>query len=131
MAILDELGLEVEIEVAGEPAPEYPDPEHDTNDNDGDNGSQTNVHHYYVESRAGEEFCISIGIVGGDRSPAARWVAEKDHCLQFSVSLDGGDFICNYILNATYRKRRILGVTNYTKKEVNHSRFSSVSTGTL
>lgn len=124
MAILDELGLEVHIVVAGSRATEYPDPEHNADN------SPPEAPPYYIESRAGEEFYISCCVIPGSSKPARQWLAKKNHRLRVDVSVDGGTTSASILLHRNGKPGRILGVTNNAEKKIYHFRFSTVSTGT-
>lgn len=130
MAVLEELGVEVNIEVAGNPATEYPDPEHNANDDE--NGPPKNVHYCYIESQEKEEFCITFRITKtkAKTGSAAKWLAaKKDNCLGFHVFLDGGDRATSRVCREPQVLKRIPGITDHANDKVYHFRFSSVSTG--
>lgn len=128
MAVLDELGLEVTIEVAGEPAQEYPDPDHDIDDNE----SPTNTHGCYIESRAGAEYCI-VGRLqpGKKQSPAAQWIVkDKKNGICFDVSFDGGGCAAGAIYDRNDSVVSVDGVVDYAEQKQQMFCFSAVSTGT-
>ncbi|KAL2276409.1 hypothetical protein FJTKL_00923 [Diaporthe vaccinii] len=62
MAIIEELGLEVKVQVGGSAATEYTDPEPDVDDACTET---TRACHRYVESVDNAEFAIHVGLIAG------------------------------------------------------------------
>lgn len=128
MAVLDDLGLEVTIEVAGEPAQEYPDPDHDASNN----SDESPTHTCYIESRAGAEYSI-LGRVRPrkKKSPAAQWIAkDQKNALCFGVSFDGGNNAASTLCDQNNLLARVNGAINYVEQKQHMFCFSAVSTGT-
>lgn len=129
MAILKDLGLEVQIVVGGTTAPEYPDPEHDPRENE--DHSEENTHHCYIESREGEEFYIFLRLSRGTQGRGAQWIdeEEKTRAMAVIVSIDGSRVATKTSMNAQFKETKVLGMANADNMRINHFRFASVSTG--
>lgn len=126
MAVLEDLGLEVTVEVAQVPAAEYPDPEHDTDNNI---GPQTKTNHCFIESRVNQEFHIAAGIKPGGKSPAARWIAKKKRGFSITVAVDGPSRLAGKVLSREHEHVLVKGVVDHAGHTIRHFLFAAVSTG--
>ncbi|KAH8743369.1 hypothetical protein F5883DRAFT_477156 [Diaporthe sp. PMI_573] len=87
MAIIEELGVEVKVQIGASAATEYIDPEPYV-DNDA-HSQTTNICHRYVESVDNAEFAIHVGLIPGT-NVGQQWIgSSRKHALSFSVTIDG------------------------------------------
>lgn len=125
MAIVEDLGLEVKIQVDGSATAEYTDEEPDE-----DTLSQTyKTCHHYVESIDNAEFAIHVGLIQGT-STGQEWIGRsREHRLSFSVAFDGGPTVTS---NSVYKHQTSLlldGIHNPANQTLSKFRFAPVSTG--
>lgn len=126
MAIIKELGLEVNILVGGEVAKEYPDAERDHSSTKVGRG--TKVCRCYIESQAGAEFVIQAEVHTGIHG-AARWVKGRTHMLQSEPSFDGGPYQQGMSVGMAGQKIYDQGILDYVDNTIQKFRFANVSTG--
>lgn len=127
MAIIEDLGLEVNVQVDGSATAEYPDEEPD------DHGfnQTTKTSHHYVESIDNAEFAIHVGLIPGLHI-GQEWVdRSRDHRLSFLVAFDGGPNITSKLVQHDHPSLLLDGIANHADQTLSKFRFAPVSTGRL
>lgn len=89
MAVLQEMGLQVQVLVDGSPAQEYRD---NVVEDVGDGiGSSPSSRHRYIESIAGAKLAVSLAAVPTCGSTRAWYDDDDDHIVRLLISIDGKD----------------------------------------
>lgn len=125
MAVIEELGIEVKVNVNGSAATEYPDEEPDV-----DARRQTaNTRHHYVESVDNTEFAIHVGLIPGTNT-GQEWISRsQNHGLSFQVALDGGPDVAAASVFKHQNTELLEGVPNCEDRTLRKFLFSPVTTG--
>lgn len=127
MAIIEKLGLEVQVKVNGSPAAEYPDEERDVDDDAG--GRITNACHHYVESIDNAEFTIHFGLTPGFKTGHG-WISRsRNHGLLFSVAFDGGHTVAKTVVHQRHNPQLLRGVYDRKTRTLRKFLFTPVTTG--
>ncbi|POS76811.1 hypothetical protein DHEL01_v204782 [Diaporthe helianthi] len=126
MAIIEELGLEVKVQVDGSTAAEYEDRE--PNKDDRVRSQTTKVCHRYVEAVDNAEFSIDVGVIPGYNT-GREWIGmSQDHGLSFSVALDGRNFAAASIHHERQISKLVKGIYDHESQTLRKFRFAPVST---
>ncbi|KAG6360097.1 hypothetical protein INS49_011153 [Diaporthe citri] len=108
MAVIEELGLEVKVNVNGSAAAECPDEEPDVNNNA--RRQTANVCHRYVESVDNAGFAINVGLIPGTNT-GQEWVGRsQNHGLSFTVAFDGGHNVATVVIRQRRNTELLEGV---------------------
>jgi hypothetical protein len=128
MAIIEELGLNVKVQVNGSAAAEYPDEEPDVED--ANCSETTKACHRYVESVDNTEFAIHVGLIPGSNT-AQEWIGRSPyHRLAFSAAFDGGRNVISTTVSQLHTSDLFEGIHNRETQTLRKFRFAPVSTGT-
>lgn len=126
MAIIEELGLEVKVNVNGSASAEYPDEEPNVDDT---RGQITKACHHYVESVDNAEFGIHVGLIPGTNTGQEWTSRSQNHGLSFSVAFDGGPVVAAKSVLKHRNTALLGGVPNWEDRNLRKFLFSPVTTG--
>lgn len=126
MAIIEELGLEVEILIGGKAVKEYPDPEPDLQGLK--LGPKTKTSHCYIECQENMEFEIQSKVRSGSK-PAALWAKKMRQIVSFVPSFNGGPYLQGVDVALPGQTVLDSGIVDFDDGTIKNFRFSTVSTG--
>lgn len=127
MAIIEELGLQVNVNVNGIAAAEYPDEKPDDKYEPG--SKTTKVCHHYVESVDNAEFAIHFELIAGINT-GQLWISRsQNNALCFSVALDGGRDVTATWVTERSGPREVKGIYGPGNTTFRKFCFAAVSTG--
>lgn len=127
MAIIEELGLEVKVNVNGSAAAEYPDEEPDIDDDA--RRQTTHACHHYVESVDNAEFAIHVGLTPGTNT-GQKWISRsRSHGLSFLVAFDGGHDVAAASVHRHRLSRLLDSVEDRESQTIRKFLFTPVTTG--
>jgi hypothetical protein len=124
MAIIEELGVEVRVQVGGAAVTEYTDPEPDVNDAC---AQTTKVCHRYIESFDNAEFAIHVGMIPGVNT-GQEWIGgSRNHGLSFLLEIDG-DAVSSLMVHQDHISEVLKGIYDGENQRLRKFHFASVST---
>lgn len=128
MAIIKELGLEVQILIGGKAVKEYPDLEPDIKSLN--LGPDTKTSHCYIECQENMQFAIRSEVPCSENL-LARWLETQENLVYFRPSFNGGPYLRGVLVRAPGVSIHHNGVMNLDDGTIQNLRFSTVSTGEL